>query len=985
MLHQQDMTESDNASAVENICNVVGDNHTNLDGNDCKAVEIPSERDLRELNRSYHKIVNVFCNISHDTIEFEKLTEVFTQLTENYHCLYTGLELFVSSIKSNEEKVDEYRDKIISIDTQYKLMKRTFENAKREHDRESLKLVSDLQVTAKKNIRSKKSSRCSSSISTKLTSKSSILSYRGLSPKQRAMVAESKLRMIEIENEGKLRAAEIELRAAEIELRAAEIENEGRLQAAKIEATLAKKLAEPDNYSSAEEPEVVVTHGCSNKKHSMGNHIEYDDADINDASVPHDVVHGGSSKHGVNVDHNTEGVNSTAVGQGIQPCRPTSYQMNDVDCCPKNTGYGVIGDSYLAGKVLIESGTKVQFDGNPKNYITFRQGMDRVLSIHGSQYGLVYDILQSRCTGKATEAIRFCDRIQDPELAVNTALERLKKYFGDETAVVEAHVASVTKGEAVKWTIDSFQSFLNELEDIKLLLCDDSKKSIMNSPGVIKGIIARLPKRTRDKFVEVLCKSNQHLPKFQFLLEFVQEQLKLVSHPLMQDNTFDAYSKTVKSNRMKYGTKRTTNKSNQVEINAYSQRVDLSTCVVIGCNKKCAHQLWACDKFASLTRRDKWSIAKREKCCYKCLGNDHKRTECKSKYCCKICKSCDHHYLLCPDNVEKAVEENQSNQQAFTVNCCTTDDKGNKSSLIKSHNVVYDENMKLLPVLPITVSNIVTGKNVVVNCLLDTGCDTTMVTTRLANMLKIEIESTTCVQIATANGNTMHNAAKIDIRVGGVSNVDRYLLKDVICVDNVATHKNPVKCDMIKLIDIAQLDDVNLSVVENKNIDVLIGIDHDELLDVTEIRRSSHYKLAAKLTKLGWVLVGHMQPCVEQNIENNQSITSVECESIHANLCSISASDDMFDVPSLVCNGDANSCELLHAQIKHYYYDEFNINADDEDNAPSVDDIKCLNIYESSITKEEGRYYLKLPFKNDAVKLPNNKTQAESRLLQQRK
>ena len=128
-----------------------------------------------------------------------------------------------------------------------------------------------------------------------------------------------------------------------------------------------------------------------------------------------------------------------------------------------------------------------------------------------------------------------------------------------------------------------------------------------------------------------------------------------------------------------------------------------------------------------------------------------------------------------------------------------------------------------------------------------------------------------------------------------------------------------------------------------------------------------------------------MQPCVEQNIENNQGIAPVECESIHANFCSISASDDMFDVPSLVCNGDANSCELLHAQIKHYYFDQFNINVDDEDNAPSVDDIKCLNIYESSITKEEGRYYLKLPFKNDAVKLPNNKTQAESSLLQQRK
>ena len=144
-----------------------------------------------------------------------------------------------------------------------------------------------------------------------------------------------------------------------------------------------------------------------------------------------------------------------------------------------------------------------------------------------------------------------------------------------------------------------------------------------------------------------------------------------------------------------------------------------------------------------------------------------------SKHCYRICKCSDHHYLLCPDNAEKAVEENQSNQQAVTKNCCTTDDKGNKSSLIKSHNVVYNENMKLLPLLPITVSNIVSGKNVVVNCLLDTGCDTTMVTTRLANMLKIE--STTSVQIATANGSSMHNAAKIDIYVNGVSNVERYL------------------------------------------------------------------------------------------------------------------------------------------------------------------------------------------------------------------
>ena len=93
----------------------------------------------------------------------------------------------------------------------------------------------------------------------------------------------------------------------------------------------------------------------------------------------------------------------------------------------------------------------------------------KVLSTHSPRFGLAYAVLQGRCTGKATEAIRFCSRIRNSELAVKTALEKLKKYFKDETAFVEAHINSVTKGEPVRWTIESFQSFINELEDIKLL------------------------------------------------------------------------------------------------------------------------------------------------------------------------------------------------------------------------------------------------------------------------------------------------------------------------------------------------------------------------------------------------------------------------------------------------------------------------------------------------------------------------------------
>ena len=48
-----------------------------------------------------------------------------------------------------------------------------------------------------------------------------------------------------------------------------------------------------------------------------------------------------------------------------------------------NLNFG-IGDNYSAGEVLMESGSKVAFDGDPNNYIAFQHGMERVISLYGN-------------------------------------------------------------------------------------------------------------------------------------------------------------------------------------------------------------------------------------------------------------------------------------------------------------------------------------------------------------------------------------------------------------------------------------------------------------------------------------------------------------------------------------------------------------------------------------------------------------------------
>ena len=386
-----------------------------------------------------------------------------------------------------------------------------------------------------------------------------------------------------------------------------------------------------------------------------------------------------------------------------------------------------VGDSYLVGKVLTESGAKVQFDGNPRNFLAFKQGMDRVMSLYGSKFGLIYDILQSRCVGKASEAIKFCDRIQDPECAANTALERLKIFFWEETSIIEAHIANITRNEMMRWNTDSYQSFLNELEDIKILLGNSPHHVTINSPGVMKGIISRLPKRTRHELAKMLCDSNELLPDFEALRKFIEKQLKLVSHPVMRINPKGTESKAKDELTWKTDFHKTIGRKESHAVKSYSQNVTTYKsfrCPIVGCLQKDSHALWGCIKYAELSQRDKWAIAANGNCCYKCLNHGHRQEKCKSRYCCRKCKSSHHHYLLCPDN-------EQTGQDTTNVN---------EEICVKSHNVIFQEDKKILPIIPVTAINADTYKKVIVNCLLDSGCDTTMATKRFCPVDRIEIQ-----------------------------------------------------------------------------------------------------------------------------------------------------------------------------------------------------------------------------------------------------
>ena len=196
--------------------------------------------------------------------------------------------------------------------------------------------------------------------------------------------------------------------------------------------------------------------------------------------------------------------------------------------------------------------------------------------------------------------------------------------------------------------------------------------------------------------------------------------------------------------------------------------------------------------------------------------------------------------------------------------------KKRENDKARSYNALTDVEKKLLPVLPVMVKSEKTGKSATVNCLLDPGCDSTLATKRLANLLELnedECENTEVI-MATSNNETKEKSCKIDFDVCCLDSNKAFLLKNVLCMNEIGKHNNPIGDSDIDLTKHAHLMNLNLPVLENKNTDFIIGCDYEKLFDVIEIRRDSASRLTAKLSPLGWFLIGCVDVCydVEVNV-----------------------------------------------------------------------------------------------------------------------
>ena len=157
--------------------------------------------------------------------------------------------------------------------------------------------------------------------------------------------------------------------------------------------------------------------------------------------------------------------------------------------------------------------------------------------------------------------------------------------FGSSSLIVASHLAHITRNDPVKWSMDSFQAVINELEKVRLLV-DASHAAMLDSHGIIKKIVARLPKITNEKVAQQLSQQGPSSPDFAYLEQFAEKQLDLVFHPLMQPEPSKGKNVNTAMTMNKNHGSKSTRPSARVCTNVQHAKEKIFKCPVIGCSKK---------------------------------------------------------------------------------------------------------------------------------------------------------------------------------------------------------------------------------------------------------------------------------------------------------------------------------------------------------------------------------------------------------------
>lgn len=394
------------------------------------------------------------------------------------------------------------------------------------------------------------------------------------------------------------------------------------------------------------------------------------------------------------------------------------------------------------------------------------------------------------------------------------------------------------------------------------------------------------------------------------------------------------------------------NRENRFKFQKFNRSQKLSTSALCAATQegKCVlcyknHGLKSCVTFLSLPVKERFRKATSKGLCFRCLEPGHRAEVCQ-KPPCKHCQG-RHHSLLHQDSARPPLEEVKVESAPELLP--SSSGPALSSSVVANSVAVSSGGKVILQTIPAILcgSN---GCSKVVRCFFDPGSQTSFVRQSVIDELGLDGKS---VKIAVSGFGGEATKSTLRKRIAfTVAPIDKSGQPQ--CIEALTT---PVICRPAEAVDIHPTRWCHLRNIafpeefprEEQEIDVLIGLDFYYSFVTRDIVRGGSREPVAVRTTLGWVFCGptggHGQECtVSMNVQ-----ISVE-EQLNETL------QKFWDLESIGVRLAESSISTTHAEEV------------------------VLKKFKETLTYNDGRYEVSLPWKEDCISLKANYRQAESRL-----
>ena len=564
-----------------------------------------------------------------------------------------------------------------------------------------------------------------------------------------------------------------------------------------------------------------------------------------------------------------------------------------------------------------------KFHGNPIEWYPFWESFESAVHKNSNLSGVdKFNYLKSLLTGIAQSVVTG---LALTSANYEKAVELLKRRFGNRQVVISSHMEALTKIPKVASTseVKRLRSLYDTVESHVRGLESMEISSEMYGCFLTPIIMQKLPEEFRIAISRNLESETWDLKEI--LSEFhkelqLREQCLVNPKDVRPSNSFQR-GESLQSTSALYS---------ESAKNKQFSRVWCSFC-----NQN--HQSSKCNVVTSAESRKQ--VLRKKGRCYLCLKSGHLSRNCKSPVKCFKCQGA-HHVAIC-DSFEHTVSGPEQVENVPNVSTSLYVDQYRGSVLLQTATaeVVRPDNDSS----PLNV-----------RLVFDSCSQRSYVTQAVQEKLQLPVfgRDSLLIKAFGESNARLRTCEIVQVGIKTLCDTTVYIqayVVPVICGPLTQQSTELTQSSYEHLRDLPLADRAGGGVLA---VSILVGADYYWSLVEGTLVRGAPWEPVALATKLGFVLSGP---------------TMVMCDNVHANTVNLTATH-VLKVESSVINHDDLAAELK----KFWDYESFGIN---DDNATLYD--KFVN----EVEFVEGRYQVRLPFKEDHDLLPDNFALCKSRLV----